>query len=56
MPVSELKLFVRQIIRECTPGEGYAFSCGNTVANYVKIENYLAIRDIGRKKVWRISS
>ncbi len=49
MPVSELKLYVRQIISECAPGGGYALGCGNTVANYVRIENYLAMLDVGRK-------
>jgi len=49
MPESRFRLYVKGIIRECAPGEGYALGCGNSVANYVKLENYLAMLEIGRK-------
>jgi len=48
-PMDEFRLYVRERIRECAPGGGYALGCGNTVANYVKLENYLAMLEIGRK-------
>jgi len=31
----------RQAIGDCAPGGGYAFGSGNTIANYVPLENYL---------------
>jgi len=39
----------REIIEHCAPGGGFALGCGNTVANYVKIENYYAMLDEARK-------
>lgn len=48
-PLSEFEVYVRDVIRECAPGGGYALGCGNTVANYVNPENYLAMLEIGRK-------
>lgn len=49
MPLNEFTIYVRSIIRECAPGGGYALGCGNTVANYVKLENYLTMLKIGKK-------
>jgi len=49
LPELELRGYVKEIIRGCAPGGGYALGCGNTVANYVKIENYLAMLEVGRK-------
>lgn len=46
---TEIREYVKEVIRECAPGGGYALGCGNSVANYVKLENYLAMLDIGRK-------
>lgn len=44
---------VRQRVREtldvCLPGGGYCLGTGNTVANYVPVDNYLAMLDEGRK-------
>lgn len=44
---------VRQRTREtldvCLPGGGYCLGSGNTVANYVPLENYLAMLDEGRR-------
>jgi uroporphyrinogen decarboxylase len=44
---------VRQRVREtlavCQPGGGYCLGTGNSVANYVPVENYLAMLDEGRK-------
>jgi uroporphyrinogen decarboxylase len=41
--------YVRDVIYMCAPGGGYALGCGNTVANYVRLENYLLMLNIGRK-------
>ena len=49
MAKEDFQIYVRNVIRECAPGGGYALGCGNTVANYVKLENYLAMLEIGRR-------
>lgn len=40
---------VRETLDVCLPGGGYCLGTGNTVANYVPVENYLAMLDEGRK-------
>ena len=44
---------VRQRVREtldiCMPGGGYCLGTGNSVANYIPLNNYLAMVDEGRK-------
>ncbi len=46
----EVRRYVDRIIEECAPGGGYALGTGNTVANYIPLNNYLAMLDEGRKK------
>ncbi|MFW6189580.1 MAG: uroporphyrinogen decarboxylase family protein [Planctomycetota bacterium] len=40
---------VRNTLEQCMPGGGYCLGSGNSVANYVPLENYLAMVDEGRK-------
>mgnify|MGYP000563169603 CR=1 FL=1 len=44
---------VRQRVREtlaiCQPGGGYCLGTGNSVANYIPLDNYLAMLDEGRR-------
>ncbi len=40
---------VRETLDACVPGGGYCLGTGNTVANYVPLENYLAMLDEGRR-------
>jgi uroporphyrinogen decarboxylase len=40
---------VRKTLEECIPGGGYCLGTGNTVANYIPVENYLTMLDEGRK-------
>jgi uroporphyrinogen decarboxylase len=40
---------VRDTLAVCQPGGGYCLGTGNTVANYVPLDNYLAMLDEGRK-------
>lgn len=35
--------YTMRIIEECAPGGGYAAGTGNTVTNYIPVENYLAM-------------
>ena len=39
---------VRQTLDACMPGGGYCLGTGNSVANYIPLENYLAMVDEGR--------
>jgi len=40
---------VRKVIDVCAPGGGYALGTGNSVANYIPIQNYLVMLDEGRR-------
>lgn len=40
---------VRQTLQTCMPGGGYCLGTGNTVANYIPVENYLVMLDEGRR-------
>ncbi len=46
---ADVRRRVRDVIRACAPGGGFALGSGNTVANYVPLANYLAMLDEG----WR---
>lgn len=49
MPTDLFAGYVKDILRACAPGGGYALGCGNSVANYVKLENYLTMIEIGKR-------
>ena len=40
---------VRDTLESCLPGGGYCLGTGNSVANYIPLDNYLAMLDEGRK-------
>jgi len=40
---------VRETLEKCMPGGGYCLGTGNSVANYIPVDNYLAMLDEGRK-------
>lgn len=40
---------VRETLEVCMPGGGYCLGTGNSVANYIPVENYLAMLDEGRR-------
>jgi uroporphyrinogen decarboxylase len=46
---SQIRQRVRDTLDICQPGGGYMLGTGNTVANYVPLENYLIMLDEGRK-------
>jgi len=52
----EVRKEVTRILYECAPGGGYALGSGNTIANYVKLENYLAMLDEGSKYEFQVKS
>lgn len=45
----QVRSYVRDLIEDCAPGGGYALGTGNSVANYIPLENYLAMLDEGIK-------
>jgi uroporphyrinogen decarboxylase len=40
---------VRDTLVQCQPGGGYCLGTGNSVANYIPLDNYLAMLDEGRR-------
>jgi uroporphyrinogen decarboxylase len=44
---AEVRGYVSEVLRLCKPGGGYCLGTGNTVANYVPLENYLTMLDVG---------
>ncbi len=45
----EVRRYTRRVLDECAPGGGYCLGTGNSVANYIKLENYLTMLDEGLK-------
>ena len=46
---AQVRQRVRQTLDACLPGGGYLLGTGNSVANYIPLDNYLAMLDEGRK-------
>jgi len=46
---SQIRQRVDDTLETCLPGGGYFLGTGNTVANYIPLENYLTMLDEGRK-------
>jgi len=53
MDGEELRKYVRETLDECMPGR-YALDPGNTIANYIPVENYLAMLEEGLR--WKDST
>jgi uroporphyrinogen decarboxylase len=49
LPINEIKICTRTILEKCMPGGGYALGSGNSITNYIKIENYNAMLEMGLK-------
>jgi uroporphyrinogen decarboxylase len=47
----EARARVRQVLHACMPGGGYVLGTGNSVANYIPVQNFLAMVDEGHR--WR---
>ena len=45
----EIRHRVRDTLEVCMPGGGYCLGSGNSVANYIPVDNYLAMLDEGRR-------
>ena len=46
---ADIRKRVREVVTVCQPGGGFFLGSGNTVANYVPLDNYLAMLDEGRR-------
>ena len=46
---AEIRQRVRETLEKCMPGGGYCLGSGNSVANYIPVDNYLAMVDEGRR-------
>jgi len=44
-----LREYIRNIIRKCAPGGGFAIGSGNSIANYIPMKNYLIMLDECKK-------
>lgn len=47
LPENELRSYCRNILDKCMSGGRYAYGTGNSVANYIPIENYLIMMEEG---------
>jgi uroporphyrinogen decarboxylase len=45
----DVRRYVRDVLDACAPGGGYCLGTGNSVANYIKLENYLTMLDEGQR-------
>lgn len=46
---AEIRMRVRETLDVCMPGGGYCLGSGNSVTNYIPVENYLVMLDEGRR-------
>ena len=46
---AQIRQRVRNTLEACMPGGGYCLGTGNSVANYIPLENYLVMLDEGRR-------
>ena len=49
MAPDEVRLHTRALIERCAPGGGWALGTGNSVANYIPVENFLVMIDEGHR-------
>jgi uroporphyrinogen decarboxylase len=47
----DFRKYIRYILDECMPGGRFALGSGNSVTNFMKIENFLIMLDEGRKYI-----
>jgi uroporphyrinogen decarboxylase len=48
-PEERIRKRVQDTLSACMPGGGYCLGTGNSVTNYIPVDNYLAMLDEGRK-------
>lgn len=50
--LGDVQEYVTRVLNECKPGGGYCLGSGNSIANFVPLENYLAMLNIGMEQGW----
>jgi uroporphyrinogen decarboxylase len=50
--LDEIRRYVSHVLETCKPAGGYCLGSGNTVANYVPLENYLTMLLTGLEQGW----
>jgi uroporphyrinogen decarboxylase len=50
MSVADVRRHARFLLEKCAPGGGWALGTGNSVANYVPVESFLAMLDEGLRR------
>jgi hypothetical protein len=49
LPEADLRIYLRGILETCTPEGGFAFGSGNSIANYVPLQNYAILLEEARQ-------
>lgn len=49
LPEAELRTYLRSILKTCLPGGRFAFGSGNSIANYVPVQNYAILLEEARQ-------
>ena len=47
--VEQVRKRTRQILEKCAPSQGYILGSGNSIANYIPINNFLSMIDEGHR-------
>jgi len=48
LSVIELRKYLHKIIENCMPGGRYVFGSGNSICNFIPLENYLILLEVGQ--------
>jgi uroporphyrinogen decarboxylase len=46
--IIELKDYLNYILDRCMPGGRYVFGSGNSICNFIPLENYLTMLEVGQ--------
>jgi uroporphyrinogen decarboxylase len=49
MTAAEVRAHTRFLIEKCAPGGGWALGTGNSVANYIPVDNFLTMLEEGHR-------
>jgi uroporphyrinogen decarboxylase len=52
LPEADLRIYLRSILKTCMPGGRFAFGSGNSIANYVPLQNYAILLEEARQ--WKL--
>jgi uroporphyrinogen decarboxylase len=52
LPEADLRVYLRSILETCLPGGRFAFGSGNSIANYIPLQNYAILLDEARQ--WKV--